>query len=308
MSAPRKPVIGLALGAGGARGWCHIGVIRELEAMGIVPDLVAGTSMGAVVGAAWAANRLDALEDWVAALNRRRYLRLLDPHPFSGGLVAARGLEAMQAEIGVPDRIEDFARPFAAVATDMSRGREIWLREGPAHRAVRASAGIPGVMTPVWHAGHWLLDGGVINPVPVSVARAMGADVIIAVDPDAEVTGAALQPRPPIDRQSKSSLVHEVTTRLFRSESGSAPAGEEAPPEPPEPPGYFEVVMAATSIMGAFIRRSRMAGEPPHVLLSARLGHMSVFDLHESAGPIAEGRRMARESAELIRSACRTGG
>lgn len=306
MSAPR---IGLALGSGGARGWCHIGVLRELEALGIVPDLVAGTSVGALVGAAWASDRLEALEDWLAGLTRARYLRLLDPHPFSGGLVEARGIEKMLDEIGVPERIEDFPRPFAAVATDMETGREIWLRDGPAHRAVRASAGIPGVMSPVFHRGTWLLDGAVVNPVPVSVTRAMGAEVIIAVDPSGNPSGTEWQPDPqqahPHERAS--GLVQELVSLLHGGgavSAGGAKAPATAPVAEPPHPSYFDVVMSAVSIMGDFIRRSRLAGEPPHVLLDARLHELSVLDLHHSDAAVAEGRRIVTQSADQIRAAC----
>jgi hypothetical protein len=159
----KRPKIGVALGSGGARGWCHIGVLKGLENLGVKPDAVAGTSMGALVGAAWAGDRLSALEEWVRALTPTRFVTLMDVRLRSGGLVEARGIETMLEEIGLAPKIEDLAHPFTAIATDMATGREIWLDEGPSHRAVRASAGIPGVMSPVELGGHWLLDGGLVN-------------------------------------------------------------------------------------------------------------------------------------------------
>ena len=157
MSKP--PVIGLALGAGGARGWCHIGVLRGLEELGVKPDLIAGCSMGALVGVAWADGKLDQLEEWVRALTPARVVRLLDISLRSGGLVEARGIEDLLADLGIAREIEDLERKFSAVATDMETGREIWLRDGPTYPAVRSSASIPGVMSPKRYRDMWLLAG-----------------------------------------------------------------------------------------------------------------------------------------------------
>ncbi|MEZ5768226.1 MAG: patatin-like phospholipase family protein [Paracoccaceae bacterium] len=170
-------------------GLSHIGVLRGLAALGIEIDVVAGTSMGALVGAAFAGGRLDALEDWALGLTQRKLVTLLDPTLRRGGLVEARQIETMLGEIGLAARIEELAPSLTAVATDMVTGREVWLREGPSYRAVRASAGIPGVMSPVQHDGRWLLDGGLVNPVPVSAVRALGAEVLIAVNPNARALG-----------------------------------------------------------------------------------------------------------------------
>lgn len=160
MSAPR---VGLALGSGGgARGWCHIGVLRALDELGVRPSMVAGCSMGSLVGVAWAADRLDALEDWVRSLTPPgRFLGLIDIRPLSGGLVEAGEIEVLLRDLGIPDRIEDLPCPFAAVATDMETGREVWLRDGPTYASVRASVGIPGVMSRCnWtDAGCWMVVG-----------------------------------------------------------------------------------------------------------------------------------------------------
>ena len=184
------PLIGLALGSGGARGWCHIGVLRGLEELGVRPDVVSGCSMGAVVGAAHASGRLDALEEWALGLTLGRFLKLISVDLAGGGLVDGQVIEDVLAEIGIAGNIEDLPRPFRAVASDMRTGREVWLREGPVGRLVRASAAIPGVFAPVRHDGRWLMDGGMTNPVPVSLARAMGAEIVIAVNPDAHLSGA----------------------------------------------------------------------------------------------------------------------
>ena len=181
-SGSRRPRVGLALGSGSARGWAHIGVIEALGEAGIVPDVVCGTSIGALVGAAFVSGRLEALKERVQDIGWRDIARLLDVHLSGGGLVDGRRIVALLHELGIDMPIEDCAKPFAAVATDLETGREIWLREGPIDRAVRASISIPGIFSPSSIDDKWLVDGGLVNPVPVSTCRALGADVVIAVN------------------------------------------------------------------------------------------------------------------------------
>lgn len=293
----RKPKIGVALGSGGARGWCHIGVMKGLEKIGVVPDVVAGTSMGALVGAAWAGDRLDALETWVRDLSMSRFVRLMDVSLRSGGLVEARQIEAMLEEIGLPERIEKLARPFTAIATDMSTGREIWLDAGASYRAVRASAGIPGVMSPVEIDGRFLLDGGLTNPVPVSAARAMGAEVIIAVNPNAKPHGRIW--RPPDAKQGKPWLATVLPEVLHDPLGIDTKAQARA-----VTPNYFDVLTAAIDVMTETIRRARLAGEPPHVQLDAQFTDLTVLELYRGAEAIKEGERMVEAQADHIREIC----
>lgn len=293
----RKPKLGLALGSGGARGWCHIGVLKGLEKIGVVPDVVAGTSMGALVGAAWAGDRLEALEAWVRDLTVAHFVRLMDVSLRSGGLVEARQIEAMLKEIGLPDRIEHLRCPFTAVATDMSTGREIWLAEGPSYRAVRASAGIPGVMSPIEIDGRFLLDGGLTNPVPVSAARAMGAEVIIAVNPNAKPYGRIWHPPDP--KQARPWLAAVLPEALHASLGIDTQAPAKA-----ATPNYFDVLTAAIDVMTETIRRARLAGEPPHIQLDAQFADLTVLELYRGAEAIKEGERMVAAQADHIRAVC----
>ncbi len=297
----RRSRIGLALGSGGARGWCHIGVLRALAELGIRPDVVAGTSMGALVGAAWAAGRLDALEAWVRALTRARFMRLMDVDLRSGGLVEARGIETLLADLGIPDRIENLAHPFAAVATDMETGREVWFDKGPTYPAVRASAGIPGVMSPKRFDGRWLLDGGLTNPVPVSLARALGAEVILAVNPNGRAHGRIWQPRParPGPGARAAALLPEALSQAFGLETGAGSA--------PPAPTYFDVLAAAIGTMETQILRARLAGEPPHVLLSAAFEDLTVLELYRGAEAIEAGARLVARHKGAILEACEGG-
>lgn len=295
LAMTRRPKIGLALGSGGARGWCHIGVLKGLAKIGIEPDVLAGTSIGAVVGAAWAGDRLEALEDWVRALTPVRFVGLMDLKLGSGGLVRAREIETILKEIGVAPEIEALGRPFAAIATDMGTGREIWFRDGPTYPAVRASAGIPGVMTPVHHDGRWLLDGGLVNPLPVSTARALGAEVTIAVNPNGRPFGRFWQSPEP---KAGSSWVAHVLPTGLRDSLG---LGREAKPGAPS---YFDVLSASLDVMEDTIRRARLAGEPPHIQLDALLTDLPVLDLFRGAEAIAEGERLVAEKADRIREIC----
>ena len=184
----RKPRIGLALGSGSARGWSQIGVIRELERAGISPEIVCGTSIGALVGAAYAAGEIDRLHDWVKGLRWQAVVSMIDLR-MNGGLIEGGKLVEFFRTHFRDEGIERLPKAFGCVATELASGREIWLREGPVIDAVRASIALPGLFTPVERDGRLLVDGGLVNPVPVSLCRAMGADIVIAVDLNWDLIG-----------------------------------------------------------------------------------------------------------------------
>lgn len=286
--------LGLALGSGGARGWCHIGVLRGLHAQGIAPDVVAGCSMGALVGAAWAAGKLDALEDWARALTRAQFLRYLDLRLDRGGLVEGKAVTQILTEIGLPERIEDLDKPFLAVATDMATGREVWLQEGPLIPAIRASISIPGVFSPCPHEGRWLLDGGLINPVPTSACRALGATRTIAVNPNAKSGNALWSPseqQPFLDRIGGQGL------RGYLPDSVSDWLME-APQE--KGPAVMDVVSTSIDILTEFLRASRAAVDPADVLMNADLSHVSVMELFRAEEAIEEGERITRAASKTL--------
>ena len=168
--------IGIALGSGSARGWAHIGVLKQLADMGIKPDIVAGSSIGSLVGAAYASNNLDSFENWVKGLDSKGIIQMLDITWGKGGLIEGKKLFDHFSRNMEHDDIKSLSVQYAAVATDMSTGREVWFQEGPISEAVRASIALPGLFTPAQKDQQWFLDGGIVNPVPVSLCRAMGAD------------------------------------------------------------------------------------------------------------------------------------
>src|SRR3970040_2126715 len=176
-----RPKFGIALGGGAARGWAHIGVLRALAKQGLRPDCIAGVSIGALVGAASATDQLDKLEAWVRALSRLDVLKLLDAR-FRGGVIQGDRVMSAIKNVLSDHAIEDLPVPYGAVATDIESGREIWLRKGSLMAAVRASCALPGLFAPSLLDDRWLIDGGLVNPVPVSLCYAMGADLVFAVN------------------------------------------------------------------------------------------------------------------------------
>ena len=187
-AAPR-PSIALALGGGIARGFAHIGVLRILAKHGIEPDIVVGTSVGAVVGACYAYGKLQELEDWARGLTARGVLGYLDVSLGGSGLIGGDKLATRLEQTFGDSRIEDLPKRFACIATELGTGHEIWLTRGRIVDAMRASYALPGVFTPVRLGGRWLVDGALVNPVPVAAARALGARLVIAVNLNSDMLG-----------------------------------------------------------------------------------------------------------------------
>ncbi len=311
-----RPRLGFALSSGSARGWAHIGVVKALAEHGLRPDVVTGASVGALVAAACAADRLDDLEAWVRTLTQRDVWRLVDTTFHGGGVMTGnRLMDAIAAQVGnLP--IESLPLRFGAVATDLYTGEEVWLREGPYMTAVRASSGVPGLFAPHWHEGRWLIDGGMVNPVPVSLCRALGAEVVIAVDLSRPATLS--------ETRAKARALPAATSTTIAAGDGAAVATDhasDAAPEPPAPaeasaegsailkkwaglvdglvesfrskraePGLVEVMTGAVNIMQDRITRSRLALDPADLLLQPELGGFQLMDFHRAAEAIAIGR------------------
>jgi NTE family protein len=305
--------IGLALGSGAARGWAHVGVIRGLLAAGIVPEVVAGSSSGALVGAMYAAGRLDAFEAWGRALDWRQVVGYFDL-TFRGGVIKARRL-LDELAAGLPvERIEELALPFACVATDLASGREAWLRRGPLLDALRASFAVPGLVAPVRIEERWLIDGGVANPVPVSLCRAMGADTVIAVDLNTALLGRRLRgrtareeanavaPAGPPAVEAEPTAEQPVATGRLRTALDALVADLRRRMNPAAPavgdarPSIYEVLAQSLNIMQVRITRSRMAGDPPELLVTPRLGDFGLLDFDRAREAIAEGERAVAQA------------
>jgi NTE family protein len=297
--------VGIALGGGAARGWAHIGVLRALAQAGVVPDIIAGTSIGAVVGGCFAAGRLDELEGFARDLTKRKIFGYLDFNLSGSGLITGqRVVERLEGHLNGL-QIEDLPSRFAAVATEFGTGQEAWITRGPVVEAMRASYALPGIFKPVRVNNRWLMDGALCNPVPASVCRALGARYVIAVNLNSDACGRGNQ-FPEID----GSLVEQMP-----------------PPEPPPPPartlangfgarnlikrqlfgsgdsspGISSVMVDAFNIVQDRIARSRLAGDPPDAIINPRLAGIGLFDFHAADALISRGMAAAQREAEDIR-------
>ncbi|MHB1214102.1 MAG: patatin-like phospholipase RssA [Thiobacillus sp.] len=284
-----RACIGLALGGGSARGWAHIGVIRALAEAGIEPDIVCGTSIGALVGAAYVAGELDPLEAWVRSLHLKTVVGFLD-FSLNGGLIKGEKLIDFFRSHFVDRDIRELARPFAAVATDLQRGREVWLREGKVSDAVRASIALPGLFTPVQLDGRWLVDGGLVNPVPVSLCRAMGADVVIAVDLNADLLSRHHGPAPRKRTPAEPGTPTDTVMARIQARMSQLGINHESAPAIP---AMLDVVESSINIMQVLITRSRLAGDPPDVTMTPLLADLGLMEFHRASIAIEAGRRAA---------------
>jgi NTE family protein len=306
----RRAKVGVVLGAGAARGWAHIGAMQELDALGLRPDVVVGSSIGSLVGGCYAAGRLDMLEAFARSLTRRRVLGLLDFSFTGSGLIGGERLRArLEAALGGL-QIEDLPIRFAGVATEIGDGHEIWLRRGSLVEAIRASYALPGVFDPVKVDGRWLFDGAIVNPVPVSVARALGAERVIAlnVSSDSVGRGTALQdpfggserPDPPaVEEPANDSS--GVIARWWRA--GAVWSRAEANGDA-SAPGLMTSMVSAFDILQDRIMRSRLAGDPPDALVQLKVGKIGMFEFHRADELIALGREAVRRAgAEIMAEA-----
>ena len=297
-----RPTIGLALGGGAARGFAHIGVIRTLEAHGIVPDVIVGTSIGAVVGGCYAAKEMDNLASWARTLTVRGVLSYLDISLSGSGLIGGGHLAA-QLETGLKEsRVEDLPIRFAAIATEFNTGHEIWLTRGRLSDALRASYSLPGIFPPVLIGGRWLVDGALVNPVPVSAARALGARLVIAVNLNSDLfgRGTIIANHGP-DEKDTAPEPAKVNgfRRMFSGERSLRRQffGRRGRP------GLPTVMVEAFNVMQDRITRARLAGDPPDVLISPRLGGIGWFDFHRAAEAVEIGSEATTKALDAVSEA-----
>jgi len=290
-----KPKIGIALGGGAARGWSHIGVLHALHEAGFEPDIIVGTSIGSVVGGCYVANRLDELEVFAGRLTKRKVFGLLDFNFSGSGLISGQKLSDELNSHLEEIEIEHMGKQFVAVATELKTGHEIWLSKGSLVQAMHASYALPGIFRPVKINNRWLIDGALVNPIPVSVCRALGARIVIAVNlnwdffgkgsviPNQDAFGDYKTPNeeeaPPT---SNGHAAHNLLRRQFFGHGSDAP-------------GISSVMMDAFNIIQDRIARSRLAGDPPDIMIMPDLGEMGMFDFHLADPAIISGREATRK-------------
>ncbi|MDR3450355.1 MAG: patatin-like phospholipase RssA [Alphaproteobacteria bacterium] len=297
----RRRKIGLALSSGMARGWAHIGAIRALNKLGFEFDVITGCSVGALAGGCYLAGRLDSLEEWAKSLNKRKILSYMDMRLRSGGLIGGGKLvDEMRKYMGNA-KIEDFPIPFAAMTTDLVTGHEIWLQTGDLVEALRASFSLPGIFPPVKINNRWLADGAMVSPLPVAACRAMGADMVIAINLNADMIGKSRRKDSNIataagfdmmdmlketGQEEKIGLMDSLTRRVFRRDYDG--------------PSVFGVMTSSLNIMQDRITRSRLAGDPPDVHIAPRLGHFGLLEFDRAEEAIREGEAaVMRKQPEL---------
>lgn len=301
--AAAPPVLGLALGGGIARGWAHIGVLRALDAAGIRPQVMCGTSVGALAGAAQLSGRLDVLEAWARGLNRDRMISYLDFGLGQPCLIAGRRLGRLLDQSFGDLRVEDLGIPFGAICVDLFTGHEICLREGRVSDVLQASYSLPGIFPPRRVGRHMLVDGALVNPVPVSACVALGAEVVIAVNLNGDIMGRTRVPEGGYARIAGFDIlelmpagglltgINGIARRLFRRD--------------PEAPSLFGVMMASLNIILDRMGRSRLAAEPPDVMIAPKLGHIGSAEFDRAAEMIDLGYEAAQEAIPDIREALR---
>lgn len=317
MAILKTAKIGIALGGGAARGWAHIGVLRALQEAGIQPAVVAGTSIGAVVGGCFVADRMQHLEEFALGLTRRKVFGYFDLNLSGSGLINGRKLhDVLRAALG-NTLIQELDRPFTAVATEIGTGHEVWLSRGSVVDATRASYAIPGVFRPVKLDGRWLFDGALVNPIPITVCRALGAQYVIAVNLNADLfgLGTVLADANASDGSLNADDPDQLpdalgsnddalsfangwgATRLLQRQMfGRRRDAADAAPS------ISTVMVDAFNIVHDRIARSRLAGDPPDLMITPRLSGIGLFDFHRAEELIERGyvagQRILREIQE----------
>ncbi|MQB09609.1 MULTISPECIES: patatin-like phospholipase family protein [Agrobacterium] len=264
--------IALALGGGAARGWAHIGVLRALDEAGVKIGMIAGTSIGALVGGCYLAGKLDELEEFARSLTMRRIAGLLDLTIGGGGLFGGMRLTKRMQEHLEGLRVENLEHPFIAVATELRTGHEVWIHQGDLVTALRSSYALPGIFEPVQCNGRTLIDGALVNPVPVSVCRAYEQALVVAVNLNYDLFG-------------RSAVVKHAAS----PHAGSAPPVESAPR-----PGLPGVMVQAFNIIQDRISRSRLAGDPPDLMLHPRINDIGLSEFHRASEAIDRGYQETR--------------
>jgi NTE family protein len=299
-----RPLIGLVLGSGAARGFAHLGVIQALEASGVRPDIIVGTSVGALVGGCYAAGKSDALEIWARSLTRRRIVSYLDVRLGGAGLISGERLAARLRESLGRTLIEDLPVRFAAIATEVVTGHEVWLARGSLTLALRASYALPGIFPPIRLGGRWLVDGALVNPVPVSVARALGARLVIAVNLNGDPFGRSgtIGSHGADESDVEAALLDKTGGGFFglrrmlsaeRALKREFIAGSVRP-------NFSTVMIESFNIMQDRLTRMRLAGDPPDVHIAPRIGHIGFLDFHRANESIAAGRAAADNAVDTI--------
>lgn len=294
--ATNKLRIGLALGSGSSRGWSHIGIINALAENGIEPDVVCGTSIGALVGASYVNGRLEQLEAWATSLSKLQTAKLYEINSSLNGFVNTRRLHALMIDLVADETtlVEDLPKKYASIATDLDSGREIWLTKGSVLEAVWSSISLPGLFPAVRKNDKWLVDGGLVNPVPVSVCRALGAQVVIAVNLNGDIVGKHRRETSvkELPKKKETNAKTNVLVEKFSSlVEGYTPSFFSTKKDKDTSPSLFETIASSVNITQDRITKSRMVGDPPEITITPHLADIGIIELYRAKEAIEEGRK-----------------
>ncbi len=308
---PPRKTVGLVLGSGSSRGWAHIGVIEALEEEKIPIDYVVGCSVGSYVGAIYAAGSLGSLKEFVLRMDGKKVFSYFDVvFPRSGFLDGTRRLKELYSMHTDVEDFSDLKLPLLMVATDLATGKKVVLKSGKILEALRATMSIPGLFAPVRVKDRWLVDGGLVDPVPVGVARALDADVVIAVDLNSGIVS-----RKKLRRQArrtakntgdphayKSELIKKLTDYYQSAETSFAGKLSELLGRESATPDIIETVLTSINIMQERITRINLAVEPPDVLIQPHLGQLKMMDFDQVEHTIEEGYAGVKDKIEQIKA------
>jgi len=311
MASGKRKKVGLVLGSGSSRGWAHIGAIEALEASGIPIDFIVGCSVGSYVGALYASGSLASLKEFVLRMNGKKVFTYFDVvFPRSGLLDGTRKVKELFSMHTHMEQFEELPLAVAMVATDLQRGRKVILQSGNIMKALQATMSIPGLFAPVQIDGRWLVDGGLVDPVPVGVAKAMAADIVIAVDLNSGLISrrevrkqtpttekaVAQEPEYQYELLKKLSEYYESAETSFKAKINDLFHREQ------EIPDIIDTVMTSINIMQERITRVNLAVEPPDILIQPRLGDLKMMDFDRVDFAIAEGHAGVMDRIDDIRA------
>lgn len=304
--AMNKLKIGLALGSGSSRGWSHIGVINALAENGIEPDIVCGSSIGALVGASYVNGKLDLLESWATSLTKFDTAKLYEINSSLNGFVNTRRLHKLMIDLVADETtlVENLPKKYASVATDLDSGREIWLTKGSVLEAVWSSISLPGLFPAVRKNDKWLVDGGLVNPVPVSVCRALGAQVVIAVNLNGDIVGKHRRNTKSLSNNNVKEHPNRTTRIVDRFSSlmeGYTPSFFSTKKDKESSPSLFEAIASSVNITQDRITKSRMVGDPPEIIITPQLSDIGIIELYRAQEAIAEGEKAVLRMLPEIR-------
>lgn len=313
--------VGLVLGSGASRGWAHIGVIRALEEANIAIDYIAGSSVGAYVGAIYASGSLGSLEKFLLEMDGKKIFSYFDVvFPKSGLLNGSKRVQELFSMHTDAKDFSDLLIPVMMVATDLERGKKVIIKSGSILKALRATMSYPGLFEPVYMGGRWLVDGGIVDPVPVGIARAMGAGVVIAVDLNSRIvsrsktydtvdtagSGVVVRDALAGDSVNRNELVKKMSDFYGNIEHSVRQKTSHLLHRDVATPDIIETVMTSVGIMQERITRTNLAVEQPDILIQPRLGELKMMNFDQIKHTIEEGYLGASEKMDDIKTMLKT--